>query len=677
MSTRRLSVEVVGNASSFYAMMNRMTQGVSKFGAGLRSSNRDTQQSSKYLMALGTTLRYAFAGRVLFGIQNAINNLGEFKTQLGEIDALAGQFNKQDKWVGLGSQLDEVGKSALLMSNRFGIAVGDVETYMQRFFSSFNPGGSAKSQVKQMNDYTNSILNLASAIGSEAGDPQKLASGLTGLINALPGGRKNPGKAAETISNYFAAVLKATPGLTGADIATAAGRFASAKSLARMSVPDILSVFGVAAQTGGSPAVIIRGMTQLLGQSLLHPTRPQSLRTYEAAGLPTDPNMLAKLGGTKVLDKLISFVQSGGPQGSKGRQMNLDAIYNAFSRQESVRQFVNILANGGVPAIKEFSDQLKKANKENLVKKMADVRLQQSLLMRMRNAGTNAGIALLAGADWPLENLVARPTIYASNAMIRHPKATQIAVSTALGLGAANSLRRLGAFNGRFGGLGRFLGAANTAEQALVGGAISKEELPAAISGGATDGTRANPFWVVISPLSWSLGSPTGGGSSSGGVGGGFLGKLPLGLAGRVAGGIGAGFILGKGLWDYMSNPSKAPKGGKSWSWAIQHPVGSVESTLGDIFGRGNSTFDRAVSLKKNQPLLAALTQAGLVNQYLHGQIQRITFEGNPKADLTIKLVDQHGKTISIQEQKGVPIIPKAKVFPSSQGKAGSRKGST
>jgi hypothetical protein len=516
------------------------------------------------------------------------------------------------------------------------------------------------------------------------------------LINALPGGRNHPGSSANTIANYFAALLRETPSLTGADIATAAGRFASAKSLANMSVPQILSTFGVAAQTGGSPAVIIRGITQLLGQSLLHPTRPASLNTYAAAGLPTDPNSLAKLGGQRVLEALINYVAPNGLNLSKeqrgrlatankttlsglvGGQINLDAIYNAFSRQESVRQFVNLIANGGVPALRAFNKSLETANKNQIAQQMASARLRQSLLVRMQTASTNAGIALLAGADWPLENLVARPAIFASNEAIKHPLATKIGVSTALGLGAANALRRFGAF----GRVGKLLGLAGGIETAAVGQAISKEELPNAITGGATDGTRANPFWVIISPLSWSVGQP---GGALGGTGGdgtpAVLAKGGrFGLAARVFGSAAAAFVLGKGGYDYFSNPAAAPKSGHGWAWALSHPVGDVNETLADLFGRGNRSISFGVlsKLKGLDPAhqsaaLKAIQAAGLQN----ANISRVVFEGNPKADLTIKFVDKDGKTLTVQEHKGVPIIPKAKTFPSAQGKAGSRKGST
>src|SRR3954470_5357049 len=109
-TTRRLNVEVVGSASSFIAMMNRVTSGVTRFGSGLGTMNRNAQQSSRFLQAMSTTLRYAFAGRVIFGIQNAVRNLGEFKSQLGEIDALAAQFQRNGRLQGIGSELGEGGK---------------------------------------------------------------------------------------------------------------------------------------------------------------------------------------------------------------------------------------------------------------------------------------------------------------------------------------------------------------------------------------------------------------------------------------------------------------------------------------------------------------------------------------------------------------------------------------
>jgi hypothetical protein len=693
-TTRRLNVEVVGSASSFLAMMNRVTSGVTRFGSGLGMMNRNAQQGSRWMQALSTTLRYAFAGRVIYGIQNAVNNLAEFKTQLGEIDALAGRINNQGQFVGLGGQLDSLGKQALLMSNRFGVAVPEVEAYMQRFYTSFKPKGTAKQQAKEMTDFVNAHLELVTMLGGRGGDPNVLAGGLAGLIRSMPGGEKQAGRNAQILSNYFAKIVTSSPNLTGQDIASAAGRLASAKTLSGMSIRDVLGVFGVAAQTGGSSAVITRGVTQLLGSSLLHPTKPQSLSVYQQAGLPTDPNALSKMGGTRVLESLLRFANPSGKPGG-ANQLNLNAIYAMFSRQESVRQFVNLLANGGVPALKNFNKGLDAAADANVVHQRAQARLDQSLLVRMHQASTNLGIALVQGANPVLENLVARPMIGLSNLAIKHPNVVQGVEAGALSLGAANALRRFGAFGklgGKFGGrFGRFLSGATAVEQAAIGQAISKEELPSLISGGKTDGSRGNPFWVVISPVSWQLGQPGGGfgsdptnplnklpGNKSGGGFsiGGFLKKVgdwgtkiagPAALAARFGklGAVGIGAMTIADLAAILTYPGDTAQGGpKLRNRLTIHPTNPNKSLA-----------SLGVPATEVGPLLAALNQTGQLGAFRQGQIQTIKFEGNPKADLTIKLVDAQGRTIVVQEHKGVPILPKAKTFPSSQGKPGSRKG--
>lgn len=718
---RRIEVDVVGRTSGFEAAMNRVNAGLTRMGSGLRGGRNETSLFSRQLMALGTTARYYLAGRLVFGVQSAIQSLGEFKSQLGDVDALASQLNRRGQLIGLGGQLADVGSEAILMSNKFGIAVGDVESYMQRFFSSFNPPGTAKQRVAEMTTYTNAILNLVSALGSEAGDPQKLAGGLTGLINAMPGGRQNPGKAAGTVADYFAVLLRQTPSLTGGDIATAAGRFASAASLAKMSVPEILSTFGVAAQTGGSPAVIIRGITQLLGQSLMHPTRPQSLNTYRAAGLPTDPNALAAMGGQKVLETLIKYVQEGS-HGPGKHNANLDAIYNAFSRQESVRQFVNLLAQGGIPALRDFNKSLHQGVKENMAQQMAQRRLRQSSLVRMTQATHNLGISLVQGADWPLEHLVADPIIGVSNFAARHRTTTQGIVGGAVSLGAANALRRLGVFRGmgRFGKLGRLIGGASAIEQAAIGQAISKEELPAAISGGAADGSRANPYWVIISPLSWSVGSPGGlsqpvpnpghtsteskiahslwsrvkgflpgsaavaGLTSSGRAALGMAARGLIGVAPKVGGGVGLGYLMAMAFPENAGHGSRLGFGDYNLAGMFPHTNFNNLPVLKRL-ASGRNRDSAFGSSKAVSNVIGRLLDHDIspqrAEQLLEGALRRATqnnaiqVAGAAKLDVTVTTKHPDG-TSSRTVKRGVPVkLWNAKQYPTKQGKPGSRKG--
>lgn len=657
--------------------------GITRVGSGFRSGTRDGGLFANQLKAIGTTARYWLAGQLVFGISNSIRSLGEFKTQLGEIDALAAaSASKGGGLQGLGDQLNDVGSQALLLSNKFGIAVPEVEQYMQRFYTSFRPHGTAQQNLNEMNKFVQAHLALVTMLGSRAGDPNLLAGGLAALVHSMPGGDKAAGANAEILSNYFARIITTSPNLSGQDIANAAGRLASAKTLSGMSMPQLLGAFGLAAQTGGSPAVIIRGMTQLLGQSLMHPTKPESLKAYQAAGLPTDPNALHALGGEAVLERLVTFAGAG-KRGKGQKNLNLDMIYNAFSRQESVRQFVNILANGGVPALQSFQKSLEGAAKTNLAGKAADIRLRQSTIMRMGVARGNLGMSLVGGADWPIEHFIADPIIGASNFAARHRTTTQAIVGGALGLGAANALRRLGAFKGlgRFGKIGRAIGGISSIEQAAISGAISKEELPAAISGGKTDGSRGNPFWVIISPLSWSLGTP--GGAFAPGPnlptpgGKGIFGKIGGAVrkwgSGAAAAGWGVGRVAAFGLGTVAAGAAEAilipftmagdtEQGqNRKGPFSVSRKQLMSGQTAGQIFGPNNAAA-----------VFAALSAAHMKTN----DLRRIDIAGEAKGEFTVKLVDEHGNVVSVQEKKGVPVkLWSAKQFPTTGGKPGQHNG--
>lgn len=675
-SHRRIQVDVVGNVGGFNAAMNSVLATTTRVGAGFRRSSRDASLLSNQMKAIGTTARYYIAGQLIFGVAAGIRKLGEFKTQLGQVDALAAQLNKKGELVGLGKQLDDVGSQAILMSNKFGIAVGDVQSYMQRFFSSFDPPGGSKQRIQEMSVYTTALLNLSTAIGTEAGDPGKLAGGLTGLINAMPGGRKSPGKTAGDVADMFAVLLRNTPALTGADIASAAGRMASAKSLAKMSVPEIMSAFGVAAQTGGSPAVMIRGMTQLLGASLLRPTKPESLATYQAAGLPTDPNALAAMGGQKVLEKLVQFVE-GGKRGKDKENFNLTAVYKAFSRQESVRQFVNLLAQDGVKGLRDFKKSLDEGTKGNMAKKMADQRLKQSTLLRMDAARSNLGLSLVGGANWPLEHLLADPIIAVSNAAAKHRTTTQAVMGGALSLGAASALRRLGVFSnlgGKFGKLGKGVGLLGAAQRTAIGGALTTEALPGAIAGLAVDGSRGNPFWVIIHPLSWSVGSP--GGLSQ------PIGDSPL---------------LGKKSM-FNKYGKYAPMAG-AMAALVASPI--VAQEIAQVFAKDDVSSGKARGLSSGFPLLSkfaksirgsgmsgsffqdhpSTAQQQILDAYTKRYISAQTAESRlakleGTLDVTMKLTDEQGRNLGKATVRGVPVkLWNAKQFPTAKGKPGSRKG--
>lgn len=532
-SVRRLGVEIYGNARGYIGAVNQALYGTTKLSRGLKDVQTESKLMSNQMKAIGTTMRYAFAGSIVFGITSAVSKLGDFEQQLGVIDSLAGKVGAGGKFKGLGSDLQNIGNEALVLSAKFAQPVSDVETYMQRFYTSFKPSGDAKRDQKEMQEFVRAHLELVTALGQRAGDPNALAGGLASLTKHMPGGEKNIGGNAEALSNYFAMIISTTPNLSGQDIANASSRLSSAATLSSMSIKDVLGVYGLAAQSGGSQAIITRGITQLLGASLLHPTKPASKAIYTQAGLPTDPNQLAKLGGLKVLEQLIDFVQKG--QKMKGSaKLNFDAIYNAFSRQESVRQFVNLLSNGGSPALEKFIKSLDTAAKDHVVHQRSNDILATMGVQKTATAFADLSVELVRGLNGPL-NTFGDMLSKLAQAGARHPQIVGGIEATAATLLATRQLKRLPLFGvkgaaGKFlrdesaasnaGALGplkgvlRFVTGINKGQAAVAAALVQQEELANVVGGGPADGSRANPYWVIISPFSQMFDPSLGGGGS-------------------------------------------------------------------------------------------------------------------------------------------------------------------
>lgn len=673
-SYRRLQVEVAGHVSGFMAAMNQVMSGTTRVGQGFRQGSRDAGLFEKQILAIGTTARYALAGQLVFGITASISKLADFKAELGTIDSLAGSIDKNQNFRSLGGQLDEVGTQAVLMSNKFGIAVGDVESYMQRFFSSFDVSKmGVKGRISAMDAFVGRVGQLQAMMGAEAGDPQALAGGIAGFIQQVPKYRRNIPRGTKDVANLVAFLTRETPNITGRNISTDIGRIGASMKIANMTPEQVFAVWGLAGKAGGSASVIGRGITQLLGSSLLNPKTPQQIAAYQGAGLPTDPSTLRSMGGMQILARMLQYVGKSGVRIKNPRALtdeslgdpealaaagvsnvNLTGIYHLLGRQESVRQFVQLLGQGGVKALQAYIKHQNQAIKVDQQRQRYEAAASQRVLTRVTQARSNLGMTLVAGASWPLEHLYADPVIGLSNLAARHRTSTQLAMGGALGYGAVRMLKRV--ISSRKAG-------------GLVGGAISAEELPNVIQGGATDGTRANPFWVIISPLSWSVGSP--GGFSSPVPSGdktrlpSIFGKIPKGTA--LRGGVAAAVAVGLAADSYLlyqGLSARAPNvvGRGRFSNLVQS---------GGHFFNAMPGGGRLTPATEDPALQAALAAAHIRAQ----DVQQIQVTGKAKMDVDVNVHHPDGSVTRVHK-RGVPVqlIP-AKQFPTSGGKPRKKGG--
>lgn len=686
---RRVEFELVGHAGNIEAVLNQLNRGITQTQRGARTTNRELGMMDRNLMAIGTTARYAFAGGIVFGITGAIRRLTDFQNRLGEVAGLAGRLNAQTGvYQGPSNQfLERVGDEAILASNRVGVATEDIQSYMTRFFSAFDVnamGGDQK--LAQLRGFVDQVAGLQALLGPEAGDPQQLAGGIAGLVRQIDPQQRNIAGTTARVSNLISLLLAQTPNITGRDISRDIGRVGATMNIANMTPEQAFAVWAVAGRAGGSASVIGRGVSQLLGSSLLHPNTPAQRQAFAQVGLPTDPTALRNMGGFQVLQRMLHAVAPHGARINRttanmlnsedvtdedavgalaGRNtgVNLTLLYQLLGRQESVRQFVNLIGQDGVTALRRYIQLQNRATDSGAAAERIHAAVERRILQRAATAASNIPLQLIRQVRWPLEHAVAPAAIRTSDEMARHPRATQVVEAT---LGAALGIygaRRL---------LSRFRGGGITgATGAAAGAAITAEQLSNLVGGGQADGSRDNPYWVMISPASWSIGQP--GGDPLRRPTGDPLPIPRRGAAGRLLSRLAPWAVMGS---LYGGAIAATAVGAFDAAALLETPGATRQRPQGRGRFAVNMNDDRSFA-DLGRPDLARPFLAALEARHMRASdVQRVEFNGKADADLTIRLTDAQGRTITVQEHKGVPFrfVPQEGV-PTQQGRAGKRRG--
>lgn len=551
-SDYRLNLIWTSQGQQLRADIERNIGALTGWDSQVNRSSRQLGLWGQQMKAIGTTLRYAFAGFAVYGVAGAVQGLGQFLDRLGQIDSLAGRIDDQGRFQSLGRELNEVGNIAVRLSDTWGTAVDDIQQHMIRFYSSFGDQVRGRQGLDLLRSYSTEMQRLSMI--AEGADPQQLGGGVAGLVISQtgPGRRPDPAQFGR-MTDIIARVLQETPTITGQDIARDVGRLSAAVNAARMTPEEIFAAYGLAARAGGSGAVIGRGITQLFTSELIRPQTKAQQQAFRRAGLPTDPSALRELGGFEILKRMMQSVTTGpvsaanplalsdesldDPTAIAGagiRGINLTLASQFFGRQESFRQFINLMANGGVPALDDFIKGIRTAERERLGAQMAEARNRQRAYQQFTQTMHNVGLSVVRGFD-PIMRPLAQIGSRLGGTIADNP--TAAAGGVAVGGGAALAARLLfgtsvaglagrglsripgvGSVLNKM-GLGRLIGRAPTlSAAALVGSGLGAFEA----TGLQGAGSRSNPFWVIIDPLTWFMpGAPSDMGTGTGGGGGG------------------------------------------------------------------------------------------------------------------------------------------------------------
>lgn len=674
--------------------MGQWAQGFGQIGGKINETTRMSERLNNQWRAIGTTLRYAIAGSVIFGLTRMVGQVRDLNVQLGQMQAISGigpgtAFSNRDINSLLGN-LEGVANDTITPLNEVNDAAVNFLSTVQNVKPSELPmmldliGRGAKLAQTPVEDLTQAATTMQIAFG-RAVNPNTVGQFTrmwATLIGIAPGGIS----AAPTIAQSM-------PGLASM-FQLAPGRQPAANAQAQM----MALTLGVL-RTGMPAATAMRGLTYLL-QSIAQPTggAKQAL-----AGIGISPQFIQQRGiFAGVMRLLNTITQTGNPQqlGNLSDEAldQLDTSGGALPgipASEMSRLRTMIPRIHGIRAAIILASQLRQQGDVQSImqdvqtmQQAQDVNSQQSKQLanawnnfRKRSRLAEAANAVntmqlqIAQSFEPILGFVAQHVIDpVAHGAQHHQRLTRnLALGGAGFLAAMGVGRFLGLGNTRLGripGIGRMLGAGGNAF-------VRANAAEAAISGNTALGASPqNPLYVVVvgqifGPGTAPITPPT---PHSGG--GGFFGRLarrvgaPLGLFAASKYGLNALKGAGGALLHYGA---ETPALGDFITGLIQEKDVTTGQPLGSfwraLLGQGDfaNAQDYMVALQKAQKLYPTATG---IEHFSRG-----TFRGRADINMTLDLTDANGRKVTKRVHVPVDMWSGGRT-PISQGKpAATRRG--
>lgn len=661
------------------SQMGQWSQGFGQIGGKINETTRMSERLNNQWRAIGTTLRYAVAGSVIFGLTRMVGQVKDLNVQLGQMQALSdiggggsGRFSDRDitslfqnltqTAVDTITPLTDVNQAAInFLSTVQGVKPSELPKMLTEI------GQGAKLAQTNMEDFTQAATTAQIAFRrpvnpTTIGQFQRM---FTRMIGIVPGG-----SAAGTT------IAQSMPGLASM-FQLAPGR-AVAPNVAQA---QMFGITQAALMTGMPAATAMRGLTYLL-QSIAQPTggARQAL-----AGIGISPQFVQQQGIFAALMKLLHTISpvsktqagqlgsisddaldqldsSGGNlpgipanEMSKLRTMipRIHGIRAAIILASQLQQQGNVgSVTQDVQHMVNIQDQYSAEAKENL-QAWQDFR-KRARLAEAANA-INAMSLQVAQTFEPVLGFVAQHVLDpVAAAARRHPTATKVAaLSGAAFLGALG----VGRFLGKFGG-GTFV-KATAAEAALSGNTV-------------LGGSPQNPLYVIVvgQIFGGSVSAPTPTPSPGGGS---FFSRMarrvgtPLGLFAASKYGVNALKGLGGALAHYGA---ETPALGDFISSLVNEkdvttgqPVGFWRAFLGQ--GDFKNAQDYATALHRAQKLYPNTTG---IEHFSKRMVQ-----GRADVYLTLDQTDAAGKHTTKRVHVPIDLWSGGRV-PMTTGKTGTTR---
>lgn len=580
----RLALFLTANTAQATAALGRIPGSFMNIGRSAYQSSRQTSQWNQQMRALGTTIRYAFAGAALYGSMNMVRNLSQLQQQLGLISAIgtSGGFNL------VGKNLDSMANQIFKASTDLITPTSDIADALTNLVSTVQSG-----QGLNRNDLVPAVEMIGRAAKLSQTPVEDMTRALTtmNVAFARPISLKN---ISDFAAKWYTLISSAPGGVSAApQLAGQLGNIAGGARFAHVSPGQMFSMmlgtlrFGIVPQQAG------QGLAYLL-RTIATPEAPSTVKSAKEmfAQLGITNDFVQRQGGQAALFRIFGAAQKAGIHGNlqqaaktafaqvqAGGQQDegsiaglgltgagINVLATAFRRQHALRTAIalySMWASGQFQRdLGSLGDSMSAVQKQQ--KEFADAWarfVKQAGLAQAATAVQNLTLQFSKNLA-PVLNLATRPLVGLEHAAARHPGVTQdvsygvAALLAALGLNKLAGGRIFGAFK-NVPILKNIFGAGSQA--ALM---TKAAEDAAKGVGNLTPGlSPEHPLYVVVvgqllkSPGTTS-GNLSGGGSPAGKIEdiakktapGGLTGLLARFGGWRMVGRLGAAGLAGYGL---------------------------------------------------------------------------------------------------------------------------------
>lgn len=501
--------------SQLIAQMGGIATGFGRVGTAVNATTRMSERMNAQWRAFATTIRYAIAGSVIFGLGRMAGQLKDIQVQLGLISAIGSQPGGGGPLGGLPFSTSEVNQLESQLRN------------------------TAVNVVKPVGELNDAVINLLStvqdvkpsdvpamitSIGQAATLSQTPIEDLTKAVTTMniAFGRPNTvGNIASLTRQWYQLIRIAPGGISAApEIVQQMGPLATMFTLGRgknvspaQGQSQMLGLALASLRFGGTPSTMLRGLTYMI-QQIITPTTTKGAKALQSIGIT--PQFIQDKGIKAAIDKLLQHITYSGnvknlANMSDAQIANLDQsganipgipasqyqfLRTAMRRVTGVRAAI-ILAEqmkqrAGVSSYQQDINLMEKAQANQVagVNTMAQAwkRFEKRAQLQKAVVSINSMALQVAQIFEPVLNFAAGKIAGLQNVMGKHPGTTQKVV-----LGTAAFMAALG--------VGKFVGLPSLGSLLGKGGSgfVKAEAVSAAMAHtGGLGGSPLNPLYVIV-----------------------------------------------------------------------------------------------------------------------------------------------------------------------------------